>query len=284
MLGSRVLEPSPIGLIGGVLGIIVCFLAWGGYSDSFDLLHILWDKQRMKIPYLIVAVVLVGGLSGCGGKGGQEVEAPAPSQATTEQSTATTGTEAEGASCTPESVMVSAQANIFGAGRDFAPGPGGGGVVPPSWPLPEGSRVVTFPAVEGEVSPRAGERENNGPGGDGKGETDITSFDGISGIVDRRNGMFLVGVFLTDDEPSDPAPKRLDFTKNEDFGKLAPQVGQTFFIGDGEGRMFAVPPKATRLFLGFADAFSFEKGFYQGDPGYYSNNGGQLCVTVEAKQ
>ena len=94
--------------------------------------------------------------------------------------------------------------------------------------------------------------------------------------------MFLVAVFLTDDPPSDPAPKRLDFTKNERFRTLVPEVGQTFLVGDGQGHTYRVPREATRLFLGFADAFSFSKGFYQGDPGYYSNNGGHLRVKVEA--
>jgi hypothetical protein len=239
----------------------------------------------VKIAYLFIAALLASGLGGCGGNGGQGTQLATEPESASVHETKTSGdttTEADAAaSCTAGPVTVSGQANIFGAGRDFAPGPGGGGVLPPSVRLPDGSSVVTFPEVTGEVSPRAGEREPNGPGGDGKGKTDINSYDGISGIVHRRNGMFLVGLFLTEKPPSDPAPKRLDFTKNERFRMLAPEVGQTFFIGDGEGRSFRVPRGATRLFLGFADAFSFEKGFYQGDPGYYSNNGGQLCVRVQ---
>jgi hypothetical protein len=240
-----------------------------------------------KLAYLFIAALLAGGLGACGGDGGQGAETatqpdtPTEQQGTTDVETTTT-MEGE-APCAAGTEMVSGQANIFGAGRDFAPGPGGGGVLPPSFPLPEGSRVVTFPEVAGEVSPRAGEREPNGPGGDGKGKTDINSYEGISGIVHRRNGMFLVGLFLTDDPPADSAPERLDFTKNERLRTLAPEVGQTFFIGDGEERTFRVPRGATRLFLGFADAFSFAKGFYQGDPGYYSNNGGHMCVEVKAQ-
>jgi hypothetical protein len=87
--------------------------------------------------------------------------------------------------------------------------------------------------------------------------------------------MFLVGVFLTDDEPSDPAPPPLDFTGDEEFEELAPEIAQTFFIGDGEGRTFRVPTGATRLFLGFADAF-----LYEGPPGWYGNNAGEFEVTV----
>lgn len=206
------------------------------------------------------------------------------SQAST-SSAATTppSASAEGASCPAGLTMVSGQANIFGAGSDFAPGPGGGGggVVPTNVQLPPGSTVVTLPRIMGRVTPRMGVMGYNGPGGDRKGETDIDSYGGISGIVDRGNGQFLVGVFLTDDPPSASAPERLDFTKRERFKTLAPRVAQTFFIGDGKGRTFQVPPGATRLFLGFADAFSAE-GDYQGHPGYYDNNGGHLCVSVKA--
>jgi hypothetical protein len=202
-----------------------------------------------------------------------------------------TSSAAGGASCAAGLMVVSGQANIFGAGSDFAPGPGGGGggVVPPRVQLKGGSTVVTFPTVTGKVTALMGSLPYKGPGGDGKGETDITSYGGISGIVDRRHGMFLVGVFLTDDPPSNFAPRRLDFTKHERFRTLAPRVGQTFFIGDGRDRTFRVPPGATRLFLGFADAFSLGEaslqGNYQGRPGYYDNNGGHLCVGLKpAKQ
>jgi hypothetical protein len=64
MARSRVLEPSPIGLIGGVLAIISCFLARDGYDDSFDVpLQFLWDKDatggvKLGIPLVIVAVVV----------------------------------------------------------------------------------------------------------------------------------------------------------------------------------------------------------------------------------
>ena len=58
---SRVLEPSPIALLGGVLAIISCFLAWDGYDDSFDVpLQLLWDKNasggvKLGIPLLSVS-------------------------------------------------------------------------------------------------------------------------------------------------------------------------------------------------------------------------------------
>src|SRR3712207_6551195 len=58
---SRVLEPSPIGLVGGALALIACVLAWGGYDDSFDVpLQFLWDKDasggvKLGVPLVSVA-------------------------------------------------------------------------------------------------------------------------------------------------------------------------------------------------------------------------------------
>lgn len=180
-------------------------------------------------------------------------------------------------------VVVSGRANIFGAGYKAPPAPGGGGagVLPPAWRLPAGSeRVVTFPRITGRVNPI---RTNpdvpwNGPEGDLLGPTDVKSFRGISGIVHRRNGMFLVGVFLTNAEPSQPAPPRLNFTNREQFDVLEPRIGQTFFIGDGKGRRYLVPAGATRLFLGFADGY-----YYKGPPGWYDNNAGKVVATVRAE-
>jgi len=173
---------------------------------------------------------------------------------------------------------VPARANIFGAGILTAPAPGGGGggVLPTAWRLPRGSnRVVTFPVVTGEVNPIVQGAPYNGPGGDLAGPTDVKSLKGISGIVHAKNGMFLVGVFLTDAKPRRPAPPRLDFTEKEQFDVLEPLIGQTFFIGDGKGRSYRVPSGATRLFVGFADGY-----LYQGAPGWYDNNAGRLQVTV----
>jgi hypothetical protein len=245
----------------------------------------------MKIT-LMATVLGAAALAACGGgespTAGGSMTKPTTSKAATTEPAASTA--AQEASCPAGLTIVSAQANIFGAGSDFAPGPGGGGggVMPPSMELPEGTSVVTFPTVTGKVTARIGSIAYHGPGGDGKGETNITSYGGISGIVDRRHGMFLVGVFLTEDPPSTSAPERLDFSKNERFQTLVPQVGQTFLVGDGRDRTFRVPPGATRLFLGFADAYSLGEaalqGNYQGRPGYYGNNGGHLCVRVNARQ
>jgi hypothetical protein len=55
---------------------------------------------------------------------------------------------------------------------------------------------------------------------------------------------------------------------------------QIFFIGDGrthdgEAQRFKVPRGATRLYLGFADAWG-----WRGAPGYFDDNSGSLDVTV----
>ncbi len=174
---------------------------------------------------------------------------------------------------------VSGQANIFGAGRKYPPAPAGGGpgVRPPVWRLPEGSdRIVTFPRTAGRVNPIVGGADDNGAAGDRVGATDVTSYRGLSGIVHRRNGMFLTGVFLAGDPPAGGAPPRLNFTGRERFERLAPRIGQTFFIGDGQDHSYRVPSRAIRLFLGFADGY-----LYKGAPGWYGNNSGELSVTVD---
>lgn len=184
-----------------------------------------------------------------------------------------------GAPADPTVVEVSARANIFGAGTDTAPSPqgGGGGVLPPGWELPDGGkRVVTVPEITGEVTPIASEYPYNGPGGDGVGATDVSSYGGISGIVNRKNGMFLVGVFLGDEGPTEQAPERLNVTRAESDRRVHPKLGQTFFVGDGKGKSFIAPAAATRLYLGFADS-----SYYQGQPGFYNNNSGKLFVRVE---
>ncbi len=174
--------------------------------------------------------------------------------------------------------IVLATANIFGAGHDEppAPGEGGAGTLPPIWEVPPGATTMTVTDTAGTVKPvpAAG---GTGAGGEAGWVSDINSHNGISGIVHRKKGLFLVGVFLTDETPVEGEhPDRLGFTDNEDFAELAPEIGQTFFIGDGVGHTYVIPSGATRLFLGFADANQF-----QGDPGYYGNNSGQLTVSVE---
>ena len=62
---SRAFEPSPIAIVGGVLALISCFLAWDdvsklAWNDSFKVpLKFLWDKNASggaKLGILLVSV------------------------------------------------------------------------------------------------------------------------------------------------------------------------------------------------------------------------------------
>jgi hypothetical protein len=121
---------------------------------------------------------------------------------------------------------------------------------------------------------------------------DMDPYGGISGMnlfesvpADRRV-MFLAGVFLTDAAPSGTAPASLDFSSTalgRSFSVLAPELQQTFYIGDGltgtgsgSVQSFLVPDNATRLFLGFVDG-----SYFVGGPDYYDNNVGSFAATFE---
>jgi hypothetical protein len=237
------------------------------------------------LAFLLAVCLGVLGLTGCGGEDEGEEAAPPTATAPETTTSAETATGSSAESCPSGAQPVSSQSNIFGAGVTGygsapSPGRGGGGEVPRAWKLPASAGVVSFPYVEGRVTPVVSgveRRDFNGPEGDGEGPTNIQSYGGISGIVHRNNGMFLVGVFLSRKAPADPAPARLDFSNGENFKKLSPEIAQTFFVGDGQDRVFRIPQGATRLFLGFADG-----ALYQGLPGYYGNNAGGLCVQVKA--
>ena len=219
--------------------------------------------MRRQLGSLLAAVVV---MSGCT----SETPSP-PASATSSPPVASTS-----ASGDPSLVTVPATSNIFGAGHDLMPQPagGGGGTPPPLIPLaPADQRIVFFEDVVGTVIPIVDIGLENGPEGTGGGRTDIESTGGISGIVHDSNQMFLVGVFLTDAEPADPAPERLD--ASDDFRNLAPNIAQVFLIGDGVGHQYVVPDEATRLFLGFADANRF-----LGEVGFYGNNTGSVQARV----
>jgi hypothetical protein len=105
----------------------------------------------------------------------------------------------------------------------------------------------------------------------------------ISGISSRHGVGYLVGVFLPDALPEGPPPNGLDFGDNYDFTALCPEMRQTFFIGDGHTsdgtvQRFGVPKGATRMYLGFTDAWGFRH-----DPGYYGDNSGSLEVTIRRR-
>jgi hypothetical protein len=242
---------------------------------------------------IVPVVLLVLGVA-CSGPTGDTGSTPSsPSEAPKATATARLATPPELAPL-DETLVIPATANIFGAGRDGAPGPGGGGAgtLPPGWRLPAGAeRIVTFPSVTGSVNFWTGVVPSNGPAGDMFHTTSVASYGGISGLVYAGNGGFLVGVFLTD-MSSEDAPPRLVFSQppptellpGDRLPKLrgdlmVPRVGQVFLIGDGEDYRYAVPSKATRLFVGFVDG-----RLWKGLPGFYGNNSGEMSASVALTQ
>lgn len=190
-------------------------------------------------------------------------------------------------------VVVPGTSNVFGAqnGTNPDPGGGGGGTAPIQIVLPavQSGAWFSVSAAFGSVSCCLGNPGSfNGPEGGtaASGNTDVNSFENISGIIHTGRTMFLTGVFVAD-EPitgAPSAPPRLDFSDGADnFHELSPLLGQTFFIGDGlandedlrhtVSQKFFIPAGATRLVLGFADGFNFD-----GAPGWYGDNVGELTV------
>lgn len=186
------------------------------------------------------------------------------------------------------SIIVPATSNIFGAGHALPPDPGsfGPGTLPPFIPLPAvPDRAISFDSVTGLVSPKVSLNWWNGPDGGpyATGDTDILSHGGISGIIHDHATMFLVGVFTDETVPVDPAPPRLNVTTTHADDEFWPLLFQTFFIGDGltgtgsgSTQVFHVPAAATRLYLGFADAYGF--GDPTDSPGSYNDNAGEVAV------
>jgi hypothetical protein len=202
----------------------------------------------------------------------------------------------------PVMVSVSAQANIYGAGQTTPPG---GGELPPSIALKGGDHCLTFtrvkgslkhmggskcPTVEGCITIDLKEQEHthlNDPDGGGAypPTSSNTGYEKISGIAAPLAG-YLVGVFVKENGPAGPTPTALDFTTGAGTGftNLAPEIDQTFFIGDGltgddTGTLqtFTVPQGARTLYLGISDACGFN-----GAPGCYFDNEGTFEVTVKA--
>jgi hypothetical protein len=189
----------------------------------------------------------------------------------------------------PITFTVAGDANIFGAGHAAPPSPGGGGggTLPTLINLPAGSdgTAVTFSSVTGTTS--AGANAPVGPDGgyDPGLPVDISAYGGISGVKGPGGfGGSQMGVFTTGSEPADPAPATIDYnTASTSLLGYTPLLDQQFFIGDGltgtgDGQVqsFYVPQGATRLWLG-----TFDAGNYQGLPGSFDGNTGQLGGSVQ---
>ncbi|HXI61720.1 MAG TPA: hypothetical protein VNF70_03385 [Pyrinomonadaceae bacterium] len=174
-------------------------------------------------------------------------------------------------------LKINAKSNVFAAGEGGL-NPNGGGVAAPSVTIePRAGLVLTFSSVAGRVSCCGdGEEFNDADGGTfAGGVTDVESAGGISGITHPNKTMFLVGVFTDNNAARPPGPERLNAT---DSKNTTPKLFQTFFIGNGKGKQIEVPPTATRLYLGFADAYNFT-----GAPGSYDDNVGELIATFSIR-
>ena len=174
-------------------------------------------------------------------------------------------------------LKINARANVFRAGAGDAESSGGGEAAPFITFDPRSGNVLIFSIVNGGVSCcGGGETFNDADGGTfAGGVTDVESAGGISGITHPDRTMFLVGVFTDNSTAKPPGPKRLDAN---DPKNLTPELFQTFFIGTGKGKQIQVPPAATRLVLGFADAYNFS-----GPPGAYDDNVGELTANFSIK-
>lgn len=231
-----------------------------------------------------LTILCAAALAGCGADGATEPAARGaapPAAAAAEQPPASKPP----AVSMGEPAIVSSEANIFGAGQEEPPKPGGGsgGILPVEVELPTRARSVRIKSVAGEVTPFVypGEAEAPMHGAEGTATQswEMPATGGISGLSHHARRMFLTGVFLTDGPPSGDAPRTLRYRKRIP-PKQSPRIAQTFFMGDGRGRTFRVPQGATRIFLGFADYLNHkpERG-----PGSYENNRGELTVILEAR-
>lgn len=185
-----------------------------------------------------------------------------------------------GSASAQTTLMVPATANIFAAGQSVA----FSGTLPPVVTFAAGSvEAVTVVSI-GKITLGAGEPYSGPAGIAFPGGTDLSSFDGRSGIIALDRGFFLTGVFLDDSVPAGSGPPILNFTGAEDFLTLRPQLFQTFFVGHGlteSGgspvlKIFFVPPGATRFFLGISDGCVLANG----PPGCYEDNVGEFEAGV----
>lgn len=186
-----------------------------------------------------------------------------------------------------ETVYVPATNNLYGAGHAVAPAPGGagGGLLPTQVSIPPGASYFTISTL-GAVSPYLNNFSLTAEGGVGgifAGGCSNLSYGGIAGLVHSTRGFFLSGIFLDNSEPTNPAPPPLTFNDvSASASLISANLRQSFFIGDGltgvgsgNTQMFAIPFGARRLYLGFMDSNAYGQL-----PGAYSDNRGQLTVTV----
>lgn len=143
--------------------------------------------------------------------------------------------------------------------------------------------VFSFSSVIGGTNCCGSPSALSGPDG-ASGSTNVTALNGLSGIKGNTQ-LGLVAVFTTETDPFGGAtPATMSWNAAAQSGPQTPGLNQVFFVGDGHAGLnngtgtllnFVAPVGATRLYIGFADSYSF-----QGAPSYYSDNQGTLSYSV----
>lgn len=145
----------------------------------------------------------------------------------------------------------------------------------------DGAEKVSFPSVKGELGACDGCEPEPPDGGQiSFASTAITGFNGIAGVSHVDRTLFVVGVFVGEDQPDQPADAVVDLSDANGETEQNPELGEPFFIGDGETadgdvQEIGVPDGAQTLYLGFADGFGFA-----GAPGAYGDNHGSVDIEV----
>lgn len=195
-------------------------------------------------------------------------------------------------------LSVSAHMDVYRAGGY---NDGSDGVTPAAYTFPaDPGQTMTFPSVTGTWTCNFGVAPY-GPDGTVTGpcnhiglqyiENPIGPFSGYA-LTDFAGAM--AGVFLEDTLPASPPPPYRFYASNSskggiqtDFNALSPEIGQVFFIGDGltgtgtgDVQVFAVPPTATHLYLGYVDWCGTSEPY----PSCYSDNAGSLTATLRLQK
>ncbi|HWJ82062.1 MAG TPA: hypothetical protein VNS55_07490 [Nocardioides sp.] len=143
----------------------------------------------------------------------------------------------------------------------------------------DGAGTVSFENVDGKLAACGGcEPEDVDGGNVSFGSTALDAVNGIAGVQHDERTLFLVGVFVGSDPPV--RTDVVDLTDADSEARQHPALGQPFFVGDGlapngDQQEVTVPDGAQRLYLGFADGFSFA-----GAPGAYGDNSGTVSLDV----
>ncbi|KAA1418758.1 hypothetical protein F0U44_09715 [Nocardioides humilatus] len=146
----------------------------------------------------------------------------------------------------------------------------------------DGAGKVTFAKVEGKISACDGCVLESPDGGEQSfAATGVSGFNGIAGVSHVDRTLFLVGVFVGDDQPTQAADAVVDLSEANSQQRQSPDLGEPFFIGNGETssgstQEVKVPSDAQTLYLGFADGYGFV-----GVPGAYGDNQGSISLEVK---